>query len=255
MKYLSENPNRWITFYPQTSTSFYVEKAGYFDERPEITTSVTQLLLFFSLPFLLFQSLWFLLLTPFLIFGWGKLFINLPIRTGIEDCDSAAWGFAYTENTLLVYTGGAGNFEGGRRCTGIDMPWSLTWVRTSTLMKDGSWFNETPKYRKKWSGNDVGSYEWLEENQWQETHPFIDKTDNESLNATISVEEREWRLLWLKWTSLFAKKRKEIKVEFSAEVGKKKDSWKGGCIGCSYDLKPNETPYECLMRMQEERDF
>ena len=39
------------------------------------------------------------------------------------------------------------------------------------------------------------------------------------------------------------------------EVGKKKGSWKGGCIGCSYDSKPGETPEECLKRMEKERKF
>ena len=46
-----------------------------------------------------------------------------------------------------------------------------------------------------------------------------------------------------------------IEIEFDKEVGKKKGSWKGGCIGCSYDLKPGETAEECLKRMGKEREF
>ena len=44
-------------------------------------------------------------------------------------------------------------------------------------------------------------------------------------------------------------------IDETEEVGKKKGSWKGGCIGCSYDLKPGETPEECLKRMEKEREF
>lgn len=33
------------------------------------------------------------------------------------------------------------------------------------------------------------------------------------------------------------------------------DSWKGGTIGCGYALRPNESPYECLKRMEQERKF
>ena len=32
-------------------------------------------------------------------------------------------------------------------------------------------------------------------------------------------------------------------------------TWKGGCIGCNYDLKPGETAEECLKRMKKEHKF
>jgi len=38
-------------------------------------------------------------------------------------------------------------------------------------------------------------------------------------------------------------------------VGKGKGSWKGGCIGCSYDLLVNEAPMECIKRMERDRNF
>ena len=46
-----------------------------------------------------------------------------------------------------------------------------------------------------------------------------------------------------------------IEIEFDGEVGKDKGSWKGGCIGCSYNLLPGETPEECIKRMEKERSF
>jgi hypothetical protein len=95
----------------------------------------------------------------------------------------------------------------------------------------------------------------LNKNKWQETHKYTDKIDGEVVNATISVEEREWRPLWFQWTNLFAKKRRTISIDFDKEVGKQKGSWKGGCVGCGYDLKSDETPVECLRRMEIERKF
>lgn len=247
----------WVRFYPQTHTGFYIEKAGYFDERPQINTSVTQLLMLLIFCITIPYTWTAILLLPFiLLFGWGGLYINLPIKTGIQDCDSAAWGFNYHDNKIWIYIGGAGNFEGGRKWKTIEMPWNMEWVRTSILMKDGyDWFHETKKNRIIRKGSEIGSYNWIENNKWKETHPFTDKYDGTVLNATISVEEREWRPLWFMWTSLFAKKRKTIAIEFDAEVGSKKGSWKGGTIGCSYELLPNETPLECLKRMEAERDF
>lgn len=253
MKYLTEDSLKWVSFYPQFNTSLYVEKAGYFDERPIVHTSVTQMAMLFLLPILAYFSLWALLLLPFLFFGWGKLRINLPIHTGIQDCDSAAWGFHYHDNIAWFYIGGGGNMEGGKKWKTVHMPWEMDWVRTSTVLKNGDWFHETKGNRKKWDGNEYGSYEWLKENQWQETHPYIDKYDGTVVNATISIEEREWRPRGAKWTSLFADTRKEIKIEFDQEVGKQKGSWKGGTVGCGYDLLPNETPLECLKRMERDR--
>lgn len=259
MEFLTEN-QEWVEFYPNFNSSFYLEKAGYFDERPCIVTSVTQLGVLIVLPFLLLTSLWYILLTPLLLFGWGKLFIKLPIRTGIQDCESAAWGFNYHDNTIWVYIGGAGNFDGGRKWVTIRMPWYYTWVRTSTLMKSGyDWFHETETNRVSWetdvNGETLGSYEWLKKHKHTETYNFIDKFDGTIVKATISVVEREWRPIWFKWVKLFAKVIRTIDVTFDQEVGKRKRSWKGGVIGCGYDLKSGETPYECLMRMQSECEF
>jgi hypothetical protein len=260
MKYLTEDPS-WATFYPTFNSGFYIEKAGYFDERPLIHTSVTQLIVLFVLPFLIYLTLWALILFPLLIFGWGSLYIHLPIKTGIQDCDSAAWGINYHGNILWVYIGGGGNFEGGKKWKTITMPWDMTWVRTSTKMKGDNdwWFHETKQNRKNWAedaeGVVVGSYDWLNKNKWKETHEFTDKYDNSVVNATISVEEREWRPLWFQWTSIFSKVRRSIDVEFDKEVGKRKGSWKGGTVGCGQDLLPNETPLECLKRMEREMEF
>jgi len=54
---------------------------------------------------------------------------------------------------------------------------------------------------------------------------------------------------WPRWT------KESIDVEFSGEVGERSGSWKGGCIGCSYDLRPDETMLCTLRRMEKEQSF
>ncbi|MFZ1704434.1 MAG: hypothetical protein WAT79_08800 [Saprospiraceae bacterium] len=250
-EYLTEDPE-WVSFYPNFNSSFYIEKAGYFDERPVIHTSITQLLVLLLLPALCVVFGWFLILFPFIFFGWGKLYIHLPIKTGIQDCDSAAWGFNYHDNTIWIYVGGGGNFEGGKKWITFTMPWNLEWYRTSLLLKD----------QKSWEHSNNKKRESFYEDKWKdpnlvfiETHPYVDKYDNTTVNATITVEEREWRPKWFMWTSLFSTVRKSISIDFDNEVGKKKGSWKGGTIGCGYDIKKGETPLECLKRMEIERSF
>jgi len=73
--------------------------------------------------------------------------------------------------------------------------------------------------------------------------------------ATYCVERREWRPRCLQWTAMFAKCHTSIDVNFNGEVGERSGSWKGGCIGCGYELLPTETPEECLRRMERERKF
>jgi hypothetical protein len=93
---------------------------------------------------------------------------------------------------------------------------------------------------------------------WKETHPYQYVLGDGRIQdrlAAIIVEEREWRPIWFRWTSLFAKIRTSIDIEFSGEVGEREGSWKGGTIGCSWDLLPGESPVECLRRMEKERVF
>lgn len=247
-KYQTEDPT-WVSFYPKFNSGFYVEKAGYFDERPQVHTGLTQLIalaLLFVLPFF---TLWALLLIPFVLFGWGKLFINLPIHTGIQDGESAAWGFGYHHNKIWIYIGGGGNNEGGRKWKTFTMPWDLTWVRTSILLNDDTWEHEYPLNHKNFYEDS-----WKEKQKsWQ--YDYTDRYDGTTIPTTIYVEEREWRPLWFMWTSLFAKKRRSIDIHFSKEVGKEKGSWKGGVLGTGYELLPNEEPLECLKRMEKERIF
>lgn len=254
MKYQTECPE-WIYFRPTFSTSFYVEKAGYFDERPQIHTSITQLLFLITIPILVISvSLWFLLLCPLLLFGWGRLCINLPIKTGIQDCESAAWGLNFHDDRLWIYIGGGGNSNGGKKCKTITMPWYMEWVRTSKLRKDGAWETEDYKSREKDLWN---SSKW-KDILWEGDYPYTYKLKSGEIQertATISIEEREWRWKAFKWLSYFGKIRRSISVRFSDEVGEGTGSWKGGTTGCGYEMLPDESGLECLRRMERERKF
>ena len=79
-----------VLFYPKVNSSLFVEQAGYFDERPVVHTSVTQLLEILLFSITLIFSWGGLLLIPAIFFGWGKLYISLPIKTGVQSAESAA---------------------------------------------------------------------------------------------------------------------------------------------------------------------
>ena len=87
------------------------------------------------------------------------------------------------------------------------------------------------------------------------TYNYTDPYDGKVVPCRFWVEELEWRPKWLRWTKRFAKVRRYIEVEFSEEMGPRKGSWKGGTIGCGFNMLPGEHPTETILRMQRDYDF
>lgn len=131
--------------------------------------------------------------------------------------------------------------------------WWIPWVskvhqRHEVRCADGAWVPF------------VGSWEQGKEPDEREefTFPYHYLLRNWTVQeriATVFVERQSWRPRWFTWTSLFEKSRQSIDVHFSDEVGERTGSWKGGCIGCGWEMLPNETPQQTLRRMESERKF
>ncbi len=130
----------------------------------------------------------------------------------------------------------------GLRCKSFDWPWAWHTLAYEMQMPDGSWRDVF--YR----GSDP----------YTEDHPYTYVLrSGEVQNRTATVSKRRHvltyraftRLGWPRWI------KESIDVEFSDEVGERSGSWKGGTIGCGYDLRPGETMEQCLRRMERERTF
>jgi hypothetical protein len=124
----------------------------------------------------------------------------------------------------------------------FDWPWDLHTLAYQKQLPDGSWASVFD--------HDVEPYE--------EEHPYTyELNSGEVQNRTAKVSKRRHvlcrrafkSLRWPRWN------KESIEVEFSDEVGERSGSWKGGCIGCGYDLKPGETLLDALRRMERERKF
>lgn len=214
----------WIIFYWGNHFDISFEICGYFDNRPRINLDI----IFFSLTIVLpFRNKW------------------------TDECDAPKWGIMIHNNTVWIHLGGKGNWNGGSKWWTWDIPFlTKIWVRTSIMLKNGSWEHETTKDKNKNFYED----KWKQQQaSWD--YDYTDKFDGEVIPTTIYVEEREWRPKWLTWTKTFAQVRRTIDVHFSKEVGKRKGSWKGGTIGCGYELLQGEHPLDCLKRMEKERTF
>jgi len=213
----------WIIFYWAWRFDISYEGCGYFDNYPRINLD----LIFF------------------------RLCITLPFKNDwTDECDPPKYGIAIHNKTFWIYKGGKGNMNGGNKWWTWDIPFiTKNWIRTSILLKNGVWEHEYKGDRKNfWEDS------WKEEQEsW--TYNYTDSYDGEVIPTTIYVEQREWRPKWLEWTKLFRDISTVIDVHFSKEVGKRKGSWKGGTVGCNYEMLPNESPLECLKRMEKQRKF
>lgn len=247
----TEYYDKWLSFYPkwdkQTPFRVELEEWGYFDPRPQLNFNITSVLGLF-LPFF---SLYFLPVTiMFLFIGWGKVYLRLPFDTGMNDeCENPSYGVnTYTNGKFINEVW----FYWGKKRKHIDLPWTLQWYRTSILLKDGTWEHELKGDRKEFYNEEWKKKQWSEDYIYTYT---LKSVEVQKVNTTIYVEEREWRPRWFKWTNLFSRVNKTIDVDFSQEVGEGKGSWKGGTVGCGYTINKNETPLQCLKRMESERRF
>lgn len=155
--------------------------------------------------------------------------------------ETPKWGFYTMEDALW--------FWWGKKKKVWYYPWSWSFVRHSQLMKDGTWYTYGKKER---------SWEKKSDDVFTETHPYTYVLKNGTVQkreATIYVEEREWRWLWLKKLPWPRKTHRTIDVKFNDEVGERTGSWEGGTVGCGYRMKDGETPLMTLRRMEKERTF
>lgn len=157
--------------------------------------------------------------------GLAKIAISFPWSRVVPDegqCSGPTYGFVFFGDGLHVHWG---KCKGKRDdpFTIIAMPWAWRHVKHEVLSEI-------------------------------ETHPYryvLRSGVAQERIATINVESRSW---WRPWIP-FRRVSKYINVEFSDEVGERSGSWKGGTIGCSYEMKRGESPLMTLRRMEIERKF
>lgn len=124
------------------------------------------------------------------------------------------------------------------------LPW-MQWrhVRHSLYDMDGDLFCEV-------------SSDWIERQAQEVACPTVLFTffdfDGEEIGAKTRIEERQWKRGegWFKWMSAIVPDRvvRSLDIEFSAEVGRRKGSWKGGTIGHSVEMRPGETHEDAFRR-------
>lgn len=167
-------------------------------------------------------------------------------RKGYVQIDRREYGFSLSEGHFHVRLGRQTHDSSTTQDWGCFLPWT-TWrhVRHSFYGLNGEHITTLPDTGKSYVG-DPGRFD--RERAVAKATPtasfeFADY-DGERIVATTKIEEREWRLGEgrFKWLSLFRrpKIRRSLDIEFSAETGQRKGSWKGGALGTGIDMLPGE---------------
>jgi len=128
------------------------------------------------------------------------------------------------------------------------MPWAWDHCVHEVLRADGTWVPYVDSYEKDKEPDgrliETAEYQYV-----------LKSGEVQHRTAKFYTDRRIWKWRWfpsLPWPKLV---RTGIDVEFSGEVGERTGSWKGGTIGCGFDLQPGETPIACLRRMEFTRKF
>jgi len=207
---------KWGYFAPRIGLEIMLHQGGYFDSRYAIS--------------------W--------CFGWGQFHVKLPFKTKIpESCDTPRYGIQVHNDTFWLHLGGKMN--SWEQCDSKWITWYLPffhWVHDFHQFKDsnGNWIDGG------WENRD---------NAYIEEHPYtytLKSGEIQERVANCCVERRQWHRKWFPFLKMV---RTTIDIQFNDEVGERSGSWKGGCVGCGWELLEGETIDQGLKRMEKEREF
>ena len=166
---------------------------------------------------------------------WGKFQVRLPFKTKREEsCEWLTYGFNIFEDRFI--------FRWGEKYNSFQMPFvGYVFDHHLAMSKDGEWVDGS----NSWDNKNIDRKEFSYQYQ-------LSSGEIQNRTAKCFIEKRRWHRKWLPFLKMEVK---QISVEFNDEVGEETGSWKGGCIGCSYEMKKGETMEQCLRRMEAERKF
>lgn len=124
-------------------------------------------------------------------------------------------------------------------------PWDIHSLAYEVRLEDGTWISVFKADKNIYKEQHLYTY-ILKSGEIQERIATISKHRHVLCRNMFKLLSR---FKWFKWI------KESINIEFNDEIGERSGSWKGGCIGCSYDLRKDETMLDALRRMENERKF
>lgn len=162
------------------------------------------------------------------------------------------YGFSYSDGFLQIFLGAQTHDSDTTKSWSKFLPWTQwRFLRHSFYDDKGCVFWSKRRGDMKYFISHGYDEEYAAEKACPSVSFMVEDYDGAQITAKTIIEQREWKFGdgWFKWLSLFRKDmvRKSLKINFSAETGPEKGSWKGGTTGCSIDMLPGEL-HESAMR-------
>jgi hypothetical protein len=181
---------------------------------------------------------------------WDAETVKRLGRTGYWAMHERRFGVSLSDmgngyDFLQVFYGPQTNDSSTTKSWAKHFPWKQ-WdhVRHSLYAPDGQHFYTDPK------GGDFWVF-FRKKDECPKAHFGFEDDDGELIVATCTIEEREWHkgTGWFKWLRWFSTPKivRSLDLQFSAEVGPEKGSWKGGTIGHGIDMLPGESPEKAFI--------
>lgn len=188
--------------------------------------------------------------------GWG-LELNIEFPSDWHDDQSAMIRFCLFWGRMALYIPWFKRYKDHHQCKGPQFGFSVAFLEEWNPTLFLYYGNDTDKIDRTkiiygpWSwGSAVRTWRSVKSEVFEYTY-MLKSGEVQRRTATVRKEEREWRRYWLPSRRI----EKTIDVRFNKEVGEKTGSWKGGVLGCGYNLKDGESAEQCLRRMERERTF
>lgn len=173
---------------------------------------------------------------------WGKFSIYLKwFKPKFYDFgDSPRYGFYLFDRSFVLCW--------GQKSKHFDLPFfTYTFESTEIMGADGEWIDIT----KRPDRFDIRDSEQVLNETFDFTYTL--KSGKVQKRRVRCTKERwSWHR---KWFPFLKKVRVDMDMSFSDEVGERSGSWKGGVVGTSEELKPNETLAEAIRRVERDRKF
>ena len=191
--------------------------------------------------------------------NWDAATVERIGRDYWIDYTERAYGFSIDDGFLQVFLGRQSHDSSTEQNWCCHFPWQ-DWrhVRFSLYDLDGNHF-WTQRDGDRIRGIDAFAAQRAAEDACPKAVFAFKDFDGEEINASTHLEERECRFgtKWCKWLSWFrrARIRRYLDIDFSAETGRAKGSWKGGTMGHSIEVRPGELHEAAFRRYCQEHEM
>lgn len=165
--------------------------------------------------------------------------------------ESPAYGF-YLYPSLFKWQDTV--FEWNKKGFRWYMPWTYDWYSTELLDWNQNVIVKEIKDKRNWEEYYKASNDYAEKNGTRHPYTYILKNGKKQETTALikGIERRTWRMRALPFIK---HSQTTIGISFENEIGERAGSWKGGVIGTSEIMLPNETPEQTLRRMERDRKF